>query len=291
MSAWFSKRNLILITFISILLPTIAFAQTDPKGAFYAPPGTDGILFYYKHITGHEGFVDGEKLSKDNSLTADISMWRYVHYGKIGAFPWSFNVIIPFGSQTMEKGTFRQTSTGLGDPVLVGSVWFVDRPQDHFFVEFTGYITAPWGDYHNDQVVNLGRNQWAFKPELGIAWKPLDKLSLELLASYELYTDNDDYSVRGLTLKRDPVFSAWTHVTYDINKSLFLAGSVFWTKGGETEIDGISSNNEVETTTGMFTTGIYFAPNIQLLLQYKHDISVENGTGTDTVQFRLGYFW
>jgi len=285
------KRFMIIITFILVLFSTTAFAQTDPGGVFYPPPGTDVFLFYYKHIRGYETYVDGTQVSHDASMQLDLSMFRYAHYGKTGAFPWSVNVILPYGSMKLEKGVLDQTSTGLGDPVLVGTIWLLDLPQNNLYGEITCYVTAPLGEYRNDRAVNLGSNRWSFKPEIGIGWKPLNKLSLELLGSVEFFTDNDDASPAAATLKKDPLYGVWGHVTYNFTKSVFLAGSAFWFTGGENELNGTMKNDETQTTSGMITAGLMVAPNMQLLLQYKSDLDVKNGIAQDVIQTRLAYFF
>lgn len=287
------KYRRILMVFVAalILSPMISFAQTDPKGAFYAPAGTNGLLYYFKHITGHEQYVHGNKVAKNVDMLADISMLRYAYYGKVGIFPYALNAIAPYGSQHMEIGTFNQTSTGFGDVVGVASLWFIDLPKYNFYVEGTLYLTAPTGDYHNDQLVNMSGNRWTYKPELGIAWKPTKNFSVEILGNVEIFGDNNDYSTAGLTLQRDPLYGVWGHLTYDINKTLFVALSSYYWWGGETQIADVDQNNKVETLQGMFTTGIHINPNLQLLLQYKKDFSVENGVATDVIQSRIAYFF
>lgn len=280
----------VLVIVISLLLPAMAFSQTDPKGAFYAPPDTSALIWYFRHIEGHEGFNNGEKLSKNADLRADLSIFRYAYYNKVGVIPWHVSLIVPFGAMHLEKGAVNQTSTGFGDTQVAGTLWLIDNPKNNFYFYLSGYVTTPTGDYHNDQALNMGNNRWAFKPEIAFAWKPLKKLSLELLGSVEYFTKNGDY-LMGQDLKKDPLYGVFGHVTYDITDKLFLAASAFYWYGGETEVGGVDRGDKTQTTQGMLTTGVKVTPSTQFLLQLKHDFDVKNGTGQDAFQTRLAFFF
>lgn len=278
---------------MSLLLPASGYCQTDPKGSYSGPPGSDAILYYFRHIEGHEGYVNSVKVSKDADLDVDLSIFRYVHYGQIfGDYIWTFNLLVPFGSMHLEQASknLNQTSTGFGDPTALFGI-YTPRPGPNGFQAYLAeYITFPLGDYHNTQAVNMGNNRFAFKTEASAAYKPIENLTLELATNIEFYTKNDDY-LGGRDLEKDPLYGIWGHITYDLTKSIFISGSYFWFKGGETEVNGVKSNNETETHSAMFTTGILLTPNTQLLLQYYHDLDVENGTGQDAIRLRLAYFF
>lgn len=292
MKKWYSKVKLVaLAAAVILMLPMVASAQTDPKGTFYAPPGTDILLLYYKHITSGESYTNGVRDAQKQDFAMDLAMMRYAHYGKVGNFPWAVNAIVPYGTSHLTKGTFDERSSGFGDPVLVLVGWFLDGSKFNLTGEVSGYLTVPLGEYRNDRTINFGNNRWAFKVEPSIAWKPFNPLTWEVAASIEAYTDNNDANINGATLKKDPYYGAWTHLTYDINKTFFVSGSCFWFKGSETTLDGVSKNNEAKTLSGMLTTGINISPNITLLFQFKHDIDVEYGSKTDTIGTRLSYFF
>ena len=52
-------------------------------------------------------------------------------------------------------------------------------------------VAPPWGDYDSDQLVNLGNNRWAFKPEIGV-YQPVGRFTLEGYAGAWLFTANHD---------------------------------------------------------------------------------------------------
>lgn len=287
-----SNINFLVVVIVTILLfPAITTAQTDPKGTYPGPPGSDAFLFYYRHIEGHEGFVNGEKLTKNASLDVDLSILRFVHYGQVASskWTWTVNALVPFGSMHLEQGAFNQTSSGFADPTLLFGVYTPLGPQG-LMAYLVEYVTAPLGDYHNDQVVNMGNNCWSFKTEAQVAWKPVDRLTWEVGGSVEFFTENDDYKM-GNELKRDPRYILLSHLSWDFTKTFFMAGSFLWTYGAETEVNGVMSNNEVDTKNVMFTGGLKYSDNTQLLLQIAHDFDVKNGTGTDAIRFRFAYFW
>lgn len=285
------KFWVIAVIAIALLIPASGYCQTDPKGTYAAPAGTDAFLFYYRHIEGHEGFVAGEKISKNASLDIDLSILRPIHYFGIGNTGWVIapQLLVPFGSMHLEQGAVNQTSTGFADPSLVIPIYTPVGPKG-LAAYVAEYITAPWGDYHNDQVVNLGNNYWSFKTEAQVAIKPVERLTWELGGNIEYFTKNNDYRM-GNKLERDQRYVLLTHLTWDFTKSFFGAGSLQWTRGAETEVNGVKSNNETNTKNVMLTGGIKINDNMQLLLQIAHDFDVKNGTGQDTIRFRYAYFF
>lgn len=279
----------VLMIIITLMLPVTGLCQSDPKGTYSAPPGTDMFLFYLRHIEGHEGFVAGEKLSKNASLDVDLAILRFGHFGNFGSFPWQLGALIPFGSQHLEQGAFNQTSTGFADPTIYFGVYTPLGPNG-LQAYIAEYVTAPLGDYHNDQVVNMGANMWSFKTEAQAAWKPIKRLTWEIGGNFEIFTENDDYKM-GNKLQKDTRYVLLSHLSWDFTDYLFMSGSIHWTKGAETEVNGARSNNEVDTKNVMFTTGVRVNPTSQILFQIAHDFDVKNGTGQDAIRFRYCFFF
>ena len=67
------KAGLFLLPLMSLAMSSVAFGQTDPRGATPAPPGTAAMILYYRHIVGHEQFTDGKLVSKDYNLKLAIA--------------------------------------------------------------------------------------------------------------------------------------------------------------------------------------------------------------------------
>jgi hypothetical protein len=147
-------------------------------------------------------------------------------------------------------------------------------------------VTAPLGEYDADNIINLGRNQWAFKAQVGLV-KGFGDFRAELIPSVEFYSRNDDH-VGSQSLERDPLYAVETHFSYDVNPSLLVSLDAFHSRGGATEVAGVTLDRDVDSTAVQLTTRFVLAPNQFLHVQYLQDVRVEEGPKVDnrfSVQF------
>ena len=63
---------------------------------------------------------------------------------------------------------------------------------------------APWGQYDDTRLVNIGTNRWTIKPEIGVS-QALGSWTAEGEAAVTFYTDNDDF-YHGHTRSQDPLY-------------------------------------------------------------------------------------
>ncbi len=72
--------------------------------------------------------------------------------------------------QTQRFGTFSGGASdfGVGDSLLNPFALYWNFGD--FNVKLTEYIVAPTGHYDTNNVINVGRNYWAFDTQLGITW-------------------------------------------------------------------------------------------------------------------------
>ena len=54
-------------------------------------------------------------------------------------------------------------------------------------------VWAPFGQYDESKLVNIGTHRWSVKPEIGVS-KALGPWIVELIGAAQLYEDNDDFS-------------------------------------------------------------------------------------------------
>lgn len=287
-----SIKSTILATLLLATAGTTAMAG-DTRGYIPAPSGTAGVLFYYKHTTGFEKYLNGDKVADDFNLKSNIEVLRPVYYSTLGSMPVSIQALIPFGEATLDGasvGNKSYATSGLADPTILGGFWPINNPETKTWLGVSEWIKMPVGQYDNDRVLNLGANQWAFKTEVGFV-KGWGNFYLELSPYIEFYTDNDDYTAANRTLEKDYVFGMETHLSYDISKTVLVSLDHYFKKGGETTVENVAMNDEIETHSLQFTLGLALAPKQKLLLQYLQDLSVENGSKTDVFGLRYTYIF
>lgn len=171
---------------------------------------------------------------------------------------------IAWGSVTGElhEKLERQDLTGMVDPRFKLSVGLRNLPALHpaeFARAIRGAtvigtsvtIVPPLGQYKSTQLVNLGYNRWAFKPEVGIS-DQIGRWTLEGYAGVWLFTDNTAY-FPGTSHKRQGPVAAWQgHVSYALPRRRWAAFDGTWFTGGQTRVDdALNSDLQRNTRLGL----------------------------------------
>ncbi len=112
---------------------------------------------------------------------------------------YTFGAVIPFGYASIEAeatgfgngASIRDNSVNIADALFVPLQlnWSVGN----FHFKFAEGIIAPTGDYDVDDLVNLGRNYWAFDTIAALTWlNPEIGLDISIAPGILLNTPNDD---------------------------------------------------------------------------------------------------
>src|SRR6185295_13952170 len=157
--------------------------------------------------------VTNPQLHTSNAVLAyarALDLW-----GKSG----KVDVIVPYswlsGTADFQGATISRTINGFANPLFRFSVnlygapaltlkEFADYHQD-LIVGVSLQVSAPWSQYDDSRVVNIGTNRWSFKPELGVS-KAVGPWTTEFSAAATLYTDNNDF-YGGNKRAQGPVYS------------------------------------------------------------------------------------
>ncbi len=279
--------------FVLLVFTASVYADNDARDYIPLPPGTMLVATYYNYISATDYYSHGNKISSDTNLDANIGVIRPVYFTKIGPFIIDPQAIIPFGAQSLDGqgvGGVEIKSSGLADPILAATLWFLNNPESKTWLGFTPFITLPLGEYDSSKGINMGSNRYAFKTELGFV-KGFGDFFLDLTANVEFYTDNDDYTSSNLTLKQDPIYTLEGHLSYNFNPSFFVSADYFYHNGGETTVAELNQDDRKDDHIAGCTLGFMLSPSYQLLFKYKQDLEVENGLKTSTFGVRLAYFF
>lgn len=170
-----------------------------------------------------------------------------------------FDVHVPYVSGHWEgllAGEFTEVRrVGFGDPRFRLSVLLYGAPaetQQEFaksrksstVVGAAIAITAPFGEYFEDKLINLGSNRWVVRPQLGIT-HTRGKWSYELTGSVFLFADNDDF-YNNSRLESDPLYALQGHVIHTFRPGLWVSASTAYGSGARATINGV--NNRIDST-------------------------------------------
>lgn len=148
----------------------------------------------------------------------------------------------------VERDGFADTSVRFavnlfGAPPLAGKEFAEYRAKaDHETIVGMGLVLQlPTGQYYDDKLINLGNNRFTFRPQLG-AVHNFGKWSAEITTQAWFLTDNNEF-FNGKRLGQDPLYGVDAHLIYTFRPGLWLAGSVGYSGGGVTAVNGDSSDN------------------------------------------------
>ncbi len=223
---------------------------------------------------------------KDAQLRIHTEVLAYARTLNVFGMSGKFDVILPYsqlsGTALVDDQPRERDVSGWNDPRFRFSVNFFGAPvlsvedfakyQPDLLMGASIQVSAPFGQYDSDKLVNLGTNRWFIKPDIGVS-KTLGSFTLELSAGVIFYAENDDY-FGGHTLEQDPVYTTQAHLTYDFGHGIWGALDGTYDYGGRTTIDGVRGN-EVQGNSRVGAT-------LALPVNRNNSIKLYTSTGVST---------
>jgi hypothetical protein len=276
-----------LVAFLLVLAARLAGAQElEPRAYSPSPVGTTFVLGGFGRSEG--GILFDPSLDIDN-VQADlwIATAGVGHTFGLAGRQARVLAVLPAAwgtiAGTVGEQAQRQPLDGLADPRFKLTVGLAGMPAQTL-AEFTRAsrgtaigasltVAAPWGQYEGTQLVNLGYNRWAFKPEIGVS-HPVGRWTLEGYAGVWAFTSNDAYFPANRSKRQDPVLALQGHVSYALPRRYWLAIDGTWFAGGETRVDGVP-NPDLQRNTRLGVT-------LSVPVVGQHSVKVVYSTGTAT---------
>ena len=298
---WLRPGLVLAVTLFAFGSPAAA-QELEPRAYSNAPVGMNFVIAGYGYSSGGVAFDPSVPLT-DAAITVHTALFAYARTLDIAGLSGKFDIVLPYawlsGSALYLGETREREVAGLGDPRLRMSVNFYGAPALSM-PEFAGYqqdvivgaslqVTAPAGQYDSEKLVNIGTNRWSFKPELGIS-KAIGPLTLELMAAVIYYTENDNF-FGGSTVTQDPIYSAQTHLTYNLGSGNWVAVDAVYYTGGRSTIDGVTGNDLQRNTRLGATYAHAIDRHHSLKIHASSGVSTRTGTDFDTVAVAWQYRW
>jgi hypothetical protein len=292
------------IVAVGVVLPLArtAFAQDlEPRLYTSAPTGLNFLAVAYSASQGGVLFDPSVPL-EDANIDVDGPALAYVRSLGLWDKAANFDALLPRacldGYATFNGSLVTRSVCGFADPRFRLSVNFHGAPalaprefasfKQDFIVGASVQVTAPWGQYDEDRLVNIGTNRWSVKPEIGMS-KNLEHIAWEMAAAVTFYDDNEDF-VNG-TLKVDPIYSLQAHVVHVFERGAWLAGDATYYRGGKSTI-GTSSRDDLQENWRLGVTfGMPLTRNQTLRVHASSGVSTRTGTDFDTVAVAWQYRW
>jgi hypothetical protein len=243
-----------------LMLSTPLGAQELEARAYSASPvGTNFIVANYTRLTG-EVLMDASLPITDVEAKIDMQTLGYVRTFGLAGHTASFGLLVPFAQGDVSGKVFAATNevhrAGLGDirmrfalnligaPALTPEEFKRHEPSVTLGTSLT--IIAPTGEYVPTQLINIGANRWAFKPEIGIT-QPMGNWFGEASAGVWLFTENDDF-FGSQRRAQEPLSIVQLHAGYNFRPGMWLAGDLGLNSGGATELNNIPNQDRQGNT-------------------------------------------
>jgi hypothetical protein len=183
----------------------------------------------------------------------------------------------------------------LGAPPLEGKEYAAyrasiesEKSETLFGVAFA--VQLPTGEYKPEKLINLGSNQFVFRPEIGFV-HARGPWSLEVSGIASLYSTNDSY-FNGNRLEIDPLYFAQANLLYRFRPDLWAAAGAGYAYGGPSTVNGIENDDERENILWGFSAGYAITPRIGITLKYiRSDSQKPIGTDSNRYIVSLSTFW
>ena len=299
-------RRYFLITVFGIGIfanSAIAHAQDlEPRAYTNTPVGMNFLLIGYQYSEGALLFDPALPIT-DADAKVNMGLLAYVRTMDVAGKSAKAGVLLPYADLSADgylDGDYRTRETdGLVDPAFYFTINLFGAPtlsleefkdyQQDTIIGLTFKLTAPFGVYDKDKLLNIGTNRWSFKPEFGIS-KAIGRWTLDAAAAAIFYTDNDQFD-NGKTRQQDPIYSLQGHVIYSFKNHIWAAVSATYYTGGRTTIDGTTRDDLQQNWRTGFTVAIPVNRNHSIKLFGNNGVSTRTGTDYDSLGIAWQYRW
>ena len=277
-----------------LLAGSSAAQELEPRAFSPSPIGTTFVLGSFGRSAGAVLFdpaLDIDNVQADLWM-ATVGAGRTLRLGNRQARILAV-VPIAWGSVAgqVNAQAQRQDLKGIVDPRFKLSVGLLGAPA-LTLAQFASSprrtavgaaLTAvpPLGQYNPRQLVNLGFNRWAVKPEIGVS-HPAGRWTVDASAGVWLFSDNRSYYPAHAVKRQGAVVTLQGHASYSLPRRSWLAVNATWFTGGETRVDGVPNPDFQRNTRVGATVSIPIAGQQSLKLSYSSGTTTRRGSAFNT---------
>ena len=289
--------------FIWLLPPSLAAQDLEPRRWTHLPVGANFAAIGYAHTDGNI-FLDSSLLIEGAQAKLHSAGLAYIRVLDVLGKTGRIEVMAPYSLGRWEgvlDGEFTSARrTGFGDPRFRVAVSLKGSPAQEIseFSPTTGTtivgaavdITAPWGEYRTDRLVNLGSNRWVLRPQIGVV-HTRNKWTMELTVSGWFFGENSSY-FGGVTQEQDPLYGLQTHLIYTFRPGLWASFSVGYGEGAASAIEGVDRNDRQSNFLWAASVGFPIDRRHGLKLAFmRGTTNRDTGVDYDRLIVAYAYMW
>lgn len=283
-NSFYHRSNQQIAVFALGLTATLnlqAAGVSSDAGDYQAlPGGTNLAVAYYQHMDADKAYANNDKVADNLDLSIDLGILRYVRFIEVGNWIVDPQFLLPFAKQKM-NGT--EDISGVGDLIVGGIAWPLHDAEKGRYFGFGGFVTLPTGS-NETKGFAISNDRYQYNVQAGYYHALNDKIALEGVGQFELYSEQ-----KYTNIEKDVFFQTDLSAIYKVTNNSNLAVTWRHTDGGKEKIDGATSRGSDRKDTFVISASTNLKPNLQLLLQWRQDVNVENGLEISGLQSRLLY--
>src|SRR5262245_14049321 len=207
------------------VFPHARAQDMEPRAYSNAPDGLNFLIAGYGRSQGGVA-VDPSIPLTNADIKVNTVVLGYARSFSAWGHSAKFDIVVPrvdlSGTAELAGVPRSRDVTGWADPRLHFSINLYGAPalplrdfksyRQDLIVGVSLYVSAPFGEYDADKLVNIGANRWSFKPELGVS-KAQGRWIFDAAAAATFFETNDEY-LGNQKREQDPVYSIQASVTY-----------------------------------------------------------------------------
>ena len=274
----------------------------EPRAYSNAPIGVNFLIAGYAYTRG--GVAFGPSLPITNPhLNTSSAVIAYARVLDLWGMSAKFDATVPYqwlsGTADFRGQTVPRDVNGFANSAFRLSVNLYGAPA-LTLKEFAGWeqdviigaslrVVAPWSQYDDSKLVNIGTNRWSFKPEVGIS-KAIGQWTVEGTAAATFYTDNNDF-FGGKTLSQDPLYSLQGHVIYGFRSGIWASFDTTYFAGGRTTVNGVRNSDLLQNWRLGATLALPVNRENSIKFYASSGVSARTGNSYDLVGVAWQYRW
>ena len=279
--------RIVLAAAASLSMISGALSWDGARAYHLRPEGSSDISLTMTllHGAGTIELVGTESSELDVGVLTPAYRHSFDLFGNAG----TFLIGMPVGAVSFSTTSGiidAETGIAQGD-LFIGGVWgLVGSPslslmeyvqhQPGFQASIATKLFLPTGDYDASRSANLGLNRWSMQASLPISYVLGDTMIDPELTTFEIrplvhiFGDNEEPFGGADVSSKAPIFGVEGHITRNFGNSVWAALDGYYEIGGETTVDGIAQDDELETLAVGATLGLVLSPSFATRVSYRH---------------------
>ena len=306
-----SPGSIVLLVALLCAARAVPAQELNPRAYLITPVGTNALNLAYSHLAGNPDLSGAAPITDAHGSVDLVALGYYRALDFLGRSA-NLAVAIPYASSADLSGTVAEaprhvTRSGFLDSSLRLAVNLIGGPalQPREFLSWRQQIllgvslkiVAPTGQYDPTQLINLGRNRWGFKPEIGYSQR-WDHWVLDGYAAVWFFTTNPEFFshnqfVPGVQTKtQSPVVAFETHLSYDVRPRLWISLDANFWSGGESSVNGVANRGTYQRNSRVgLTASIPITARNSIKLSFSDGAYVQYGGNYRAISASWQYGW